>query len=66
MYIFLLRRCSERQKQGVEEILSNDKFALITVNPEEGVTNEITQGLNNRDLFNLYRKFRKKYFKIQH
>ena len=65
MILFLLRKCSKAKKQAVEEILSNDKFALITTKPEEGITTELNNNLSYEELFNLYRKYRKKYFKLK-
>lgn len=65
MFIFLLRKCDRKQKEGIEEILSNNKFALITTKPEEGLVSEITNGLSYDELFELYRKKRKKYFKLK-
>lgn len=49
--------------EAIKQILSNDKFIVITVNLEEGVTSEINNNLSNDELFNIHRKFRKKYFK---
>lgn len=65
MFIFLLRKCDRKQKEGIREILSNNKFALITTKPEEGLVSEITNGLSYDELFELYRKKRKKYFKLK-
>lgn len=65
MFIFLLRKCSRKQYEGIKEILSNNKFSLITTKPEEGLVSEITNGLSYDELFELYRKKRKKYFKLK-
>ena len=65
MILFILKRCNKQQYNAAKEILSASKFTLLTVLPEEGVTNEINHNLNNTELFNLYRKFRKKYFKLK-
>jgi hypothetical protein len=65
MILFLLRKCSRKQYKGIKEILSTKKFALISTNREEGVITEITSELNYSELFELYRKFRKKYFKLK-
>ena len=65
MIIFKQRRCSSRQKEAIDEILSNDKFTVLSVVPEEGFTKEINNNLNYEELFNLHRKFRKKYFKLK-
>lgn len=49
--------------EAIKQILSNDKFIVITVNSDEGLTSELNNNLSNDELFNIHRKFRKKYFK---
>jgi|AntDeeMinimDraft_5_1070356.scaffolds.fasta_scaffold21282_2 hypothetical protein len=65
MILFLLRKCSRKQYEGIREILNNNKFVLLTINSLEGVFTEINNKLDNNELFNLYRKYRKKYFKLK-
>lgn len=65
MLLFLLRRVDRRQYEAVKEILSNEKFAVLTINNEEGLTTEINKNLSCGELFALYRKYRKKYFKLK-
>ena len=65
MILFTLKKCSKQQYNAVKELLKANKFSLLTVIPEEGVTNEINNNLSYDELFNLYRKFRKKYFKLK-
>lgn len=47
------------------QLLKSDKFIVILLNPEEGVNAEYTNNLSNSELFNIYRKYRKKYFKLR-
>lgn len=49
--------------EAIKQILGNDKFIVITVNSDEGLTSELNNNLSNDELFNIHRKFRKKYFK---
>lgn len=65
MLLFLLKRCNRKQYNAIKEILNTDKFALITSKPEEGVVSEISNNLSYEELFELYRKYRKKYFKLK-
>ncbi|MFW6225497.1 MAG: hypothetical protein ACOC3V_00895 [bacterium] len=65
MLIFLLKKVSEKQYNAINEILKTDKFALITTKPEEGVVSELSNNLSYEELFELYRRYRKKYFKLK-
>lgn len=65
MILFILRKCNKQQYNAIKEILVADKFTLLTTSPEEGTTKEINNNLSHDELFNLYRKFRKKYFKLK-
>lgn len=65
MILFLLKKCTKKQYLAIKELLNSSKFALVTSNPEEGVISEITNNLSYNELFELYRKFRKKYFKLK-
>lgn len=51
------------KQEAVKQILESDMFIVITPNPEEGVTTETSYGLSVTDLFNIHRKYRKKYLK---
>ncbi|MFW5794653.1 MAG: hypothetical protein ACOCV1_04125 [Bacillota bacterium] len=65
MLLFLLKTCTKKQYNAIKEILNSDKFALITSKPQEGVISEIHENLSYEELFELYRKYRKKYFKLK-
>ena len=59
----ILRKCDRKQRAVIDEILSSRKYIAITTNPEEGTLQEITNDLNYEELFYIYRKLRKRYFK---
>lgn len=61
----ILRRVSDKEYVAVNEVLSNNKFIVISHNPEEGVSTEIPHNLTNNELFLIYRKLRKKYLKLR-
>lgn len=65
MLLTIVKNVDRKTYEAVQEILNNSKFSLLTVIPEEGLTNEINNNLSNEELFNLHRKFRKKYFKLR-
>jgi len=59
----VLRICGDKEYDAIKNILSKKKYISIHYNPDDGFIQEISNNLNNRELFSIYRKLRKRYFK---
>lgn len=61
----ILRIVDDKEYDAIKAIFKDTKYIVVSLNPEEGTLQEISNQLNNSELFLIYRRLRKKYFKIR-
>jgi hypothetical protein len=61
----ILRIVRGKEYDAISRILSDNKYIVINTNLEEGTFEEINNNLSYEELFLIYRKLRKKYFKLR-